>query len=253
MHCRSNVHGCVALLGTRLRVDVGMRWSGWCAWAVRSFSWCLRPRYYLYPHRMLGRGARAATYAARGTDRLQYCVKVQAQRTRALLHEAAVLRHLQGITGVPSVVAAGPAGDLHAVVTDVIGKSLPRWLLEQAPSSRPTLALKAFRVLLRTLKLVHSRGVLHRDLKPGHFVRTSAGHWFIIDFGSAFCSAVPTSKDRGYASTPQFAPPRVAAGITSVSGYTALDDLQALVCCFAPFVQVAEGRLARVAGVHWGL
>lgn len=40
-------------------------------------------------------------------------------------------------------------------------------------------------VALSTLKTIHKAGIVHRDIKPAHFMRNAHGDWHLIDFGLA--------------------------------------------------------------------
>jgi signal transduction histidine kinase/tetratricopeptide (TPR) repeat protein len=102
-----------------------------------------------------------------------------------LLHEAQVLRTLAG-AGLVTLIDAGEMDGLfHLAMPYVAGDSLAERLAAGRLSVPET--LRVANDVLSALALVHARGILHRDIKPGNImvgsadVRTAT----LIDFGLA--------------------------------------------------------------------
>lgn len=68
-------------------------------------------------------------------------------------------------------------------------------------------ALDLFFQLLETLEAVHSRGVLHRDIKPTNILVTAKGNAYLIDFGSAREWHAASIQSQTIVFTPGYAPP----------------------------------------------
>ncbi len=79
--------------------------------------------------------------------------------------------------------------------------------------------LHAFATVCDAIAYAHSRGVLHRDLKPGNIIVGQFGETAILDWGMAKRFAGDTATDTGETSTnvvvgtPQYMPPEQADGI----------------------------------------
>jgi serine/threonine-protein kinase len=73
------------------------------------------------------------------------------------------------------------------MVTELMGGGDVEGLIEDAPDNRLTLdqAIKIAQETCRGLEFAHSRGIVHRDMKPGNVWLTSDGVAKIGDFGLA--------------------------------------------------------------------
>ena len=70
------------------------------------------------------------------------------------------------------------------------GQSLEKLIIEKAKSGNPAFSerevLSILRQILEGLKFCHSRGVIHRDLKPNNILITKEGIVKILDFGISY-------------------------------------------------------------------
>jgi serine/threonine protein kinase len=129
-----------------------------------------------------------------------------------LQYESRVLQLLQGSLGIPRLRYFGRKDDMNGIfmVTDLLGPSLetlaisPRLDLNPYDLKNPPPHYEEFvtaigRQMLQRLKSVHSRGMLHRDVKPDNFlfartpeldlskraVQAPIPLLYLIDFGMA--------------------------------------------------------------------
>ncbi len=90
--------------------------------------------------------------------------------TNSQAYEAKLYQLYQGRTGIPMVYHFGKEHGKNTMVMQLCGKSLED--LFQVCGCKFTLktVLKIADEVLLRLKLLHSKGFLHRDIKPGAYV-----------------------------------------------------------------------------------
>ena len=179
--------------------------------------------------RFLGFGATASVFVARLPDGNSAVLKVfdgtdSDAAAELALHEGAMLGTLSGIRGIPV---------LHDSWSTLSGM---RCLL-MSPLCLPlAIPLEALDII-STLREMHRRGIVHRDVRPSNILKTAEGAVTLIDFGFAVSSEapVPFAGSVAYASESQL-DAFVAGGCRAV---TAADDLVALVKTCASLVDEA--------------
>jgi serine/threonine protein kinase len=155
-----------------------------------------------------------------------------------LQYESRVLQLLHGTLGVPRLRYFGRKDDMNGIfmVTDLLGPSLetlaisPRLDLNPYDLKNPPPHHEAFitaigRQMLQRLKSVHSRGMLHRDVKPDNFlfartpelnlskraVQAPIPLLYLIDFGMAKRITPILSKKEGLRDVPLIGSARYAS------------------------------------------
>lgn len=126
--------------------------------------------------------------------------------------------------GIVAVHGFGEESDLAYIVMEYVrGEPLSRQLLRDG-QTHPLPAEEARRILIalaETLDHAHSRGVVHRDLKPDNVIlEHGTGRPILTDFGVAFSmSADPIRSESARAfGTPQFMSPEQALGELDLDG-----------------------------------
>lgn len=90
--------------------------------------------------------------------------------------EFAILRHLEGVPGIPRAYAIV---DRAALVTEYVeGKHIGKF----APGSLPD---EMFRRLAETVAAMHARGVAHLDLRQKKNILIAADRPYVVDFTNA--------------------------------------------------------------------
>ena len=142
--------------------------------------------------RQLGQGGMGAVYLA--TDRVsgqRVAVKVlpgSLARERGIrerfVMEARALAALDHPGIVPLVTFAQDGDERFLVMKYVAGESLDALLTRQGPLEPPR-ARAILRSICEALAYAHSKGVIHRDIKPTNILVDERGHVVIVDFGIA--------------------------------------------------------------------
>jgi serine/threonine-protein kinase len=155
--------------------------------------------------------------------------------TRMLMHEALVLARLDHPNILPIHDLRYENGERRAVLKRVEGMPWAA-LMHEHDLLRATLDVEDplswnFDVLMTVCSAIHyahSRGVVHRDLKPGNVMIGRFGEVYVIDWGLAVCldddgsDRYPLARDaKQLAGTPQYmAPEMLAEGAAPITERT---------------------------------
>jgi serine/threonine protein kinase/Tfp pilus assembly protein PilF len=194
----------------------------------------LADRYAI--ERELGRGGMATVYLARDLKHGRaVAIKVlapelaQSLGTERFLREIATTASLRHPNILPLYDSGDAGGLLFYVMPCVEGESL-RDRLEREKQLAVDRALQITREVADALGYAHSRGVVHRDVKPENIL-LEAGHAVVTDFGIARALDVARGErltQTGMSvGTPAYMSPEQASGEGAVDGRS---DLYALGC-----------------------
>ncbi|XP_073066982.1 casein kinase 1-like protein 3 [Primulina eburnea] len=141
--------------------------------------------------RKIGSGSFGEIFLATHVDSFEIvAVKIENNKTKhhQLLYEAKLYKILQGGSGIPGTKWSGVDRDDNVLVLDLLGPSLEDLFVYCGRKlSFKTVLMLADQMITR-IEFVHSKGILHRDIKPDNFLMglgRKANQVYIIDFGLA--------------------------------------------------------------------
>jgi casein kinase 1 len=124
-------------------------------------------------------------------------IKVESSSARnpKLFHEAKCYAALAGHPGIPAVHWSGvadlavgdlPRGEYNILVMDLLGPSLEELFTNCDRKFSVETVLQCADQMIALLELCHSKGILHRDIKPHNFLMglgNESTRIYLIDFG----------------------------------------------------------------------
>jgi serine/threonine protein kinase len=133
----------------------------------------------------IGEGCFGAIYKAQNCrTREEVAIKIEpiATNLNLLKNESKIYQYLLGTPGIPEVKWYGKDTMNYYMVIPLFGKSLDQFLTEKQAFSLK-LTLKICCQILYLLKVIHEKGIIHRDIKPDNFLLGQNSKLFLIDFG----------------------------------------------------------------------
>ena len=147
----------------------------------------LNKEYTIFVHKQLGKGGFGQLYLGRSIkENSLIAIKVEDKTSRShLISEYQILKEISG-EGIPSVYAFHKGHKHNYLLMQLLGQSLDKLFTDMKKHlSIKTVCMIGYQMVQR-IEYVHSKGYIHRDIKPGNFLigkNLDNKKLYIIDFG----------------------------------------------------------------------
>ena len=151
----------------------------------------LTEKHSIYSHQQLGKGGFGQLYLGRNflTNEL-VAIKVEDKSSRShLISEYHILEEIserKRALGIPKVFEFHKGHKHNYLIMQLLGKSLDKLFTDMKKHfSIKTVSMIGYQMIQR-IEYVHSKGYIHRDIKPGNFLvgkNLDRQTLYIIDFG----------------------------------------------------------------------
>ena len=170
-------------------------------------------------NKQLGKGGFGQIYLGRNfRENYPIAIKVEDSSNRSHLHlEYEILKEIQGGVGIPRIFKYKQGHNHNYLLMELLGKSLDKLFSENDKSFSYKTIFQIGYQMVERIQYVHSKGYIHRDIKPGNFVvgrGEKSKIIYLIDFG--------LSKRYIDPQTEKHIPYREGKGLTGTARYVSL-------------------------------
>lgn len=179
----------------------------------------------------------------------EFAAKLDRNRRSSLQTEAKTLDLLQGTEGVPKLIEYGKTDQFSYIIMQLLGTSLHDLLKKLQKPFTHTQAASVGIKALHIIESVHSRGVIHRDIKPQQLLLSKTmKKLFLVDYGLSVKyqytnTHIPFTEKSPKVGSSQFASLNVHKGYRQ----SRRDDLESL---FYSLIYLVKGELPWSRGVQ---
>ena len=139
-------------------------------------------------NRQLGKGGFGQIYLGRNIkENFPIAIKVEENGTRSHLYlEYEIIKEIQGEEGIPKVYKFRQGHHHNYLIMELLGKSIDKLFSDNKKQFSYKTIFQIGYQMIQRIEYVHSKGYIHRDIKPGNFVIGKGDKSkiiYIIDFG----------------------------------------------------------------------
>ena len=132
---------------------------------------------------ILGKGGYGQVLKVYDNQKKKYfALKKDIQNKGNVYQESTVLKNLQGGEGIPKLYDIGKTSEFTYMVIELLGESLSA-LMKKVGSKNIDLVTIILIQALSRIEYIHSKGYIHRDIKPQQFLIGSHNILYLVDYG----------------------------------------------------------------------
>ena len=175
--------------------------------------------YSIVVNKQLGKGGFGQIYLGRNIkENFPIAIKVEEKGNRShLFLEYEILKEIQGDDGIPRVFKFREGHHHNYLLMELLGKSIDKLFSDNKKQFSYKTIFEIGYQMIERIEYVHSKGYIHRDIKPGNFVigrGDKSKIIYIIDFG--------LSKRYIDKNTDKHIPYKEGKGLTGTARYVSL-------------------------------
>ena len=179
----------------------------------------LDKQFTIVVNKQLGKGGFGQIYLGRNIkENIPIAIKVEENGTRShLFLEYEILKEISGEEGIPHVYKFRQGRNHNYLIMELLGKSIDKLFSENKKQFSYKTIFQIGYQMIERIEYVHSKGYIHRDIKPGNFVLGKGEKKkiiYIIDFG--------LSKRYIDKTTKKHIPYKEGKGLTGTARYVSL-------------------------------
>ena len=128
--------------------------------------------FTIFQYKLLGKGGFGHLFLGRSIHENSFiAIKVEEQSPRSrLAWEYQIIKELSDGEGIPKVYRLHRGKKHNYLIMQLLGKSLDKVFVDMKKKfSIKTVCMIAYQMVQR-IEFVHSKGYIHRDVKPGNFL-----------------------------------------------------------------------------------
>lgn len=109
------------------------------------------------------------------------------QNTKLLKNESVIYQYLKDVKSIPNIKWFGKDSTHYYMVIPLLGESLEQYKINKGNLISLDSIIQIGKQIVDLLESIHSRGLIHRDIKPDNFLFGLESKLYLIDFG--FCKS----------------------------------------------------------------